>query len=78
MVRRLRTPATTDTTSEPYARKCHAGCARYRVNEWRFYGNRNQGGTVEYDLYPTPDAVQGWDFYICHTPVGADAHIGPL
>ena len=33
-VKGTRTPATGDTTSEPRWRKCHAGCARYRVNEW--------------------------------------------
>lgn len=27
------TPAAGVTASEPYVRKCHAGCARYRVNE---------------------------------------------
>ena len=28
LVQGIRNPAVTDTTSEPYARKCHTGCAR--------------------------------------------------
>ena len=31
--------------------------------EWRFYVNRNQGGTVEYAMYPTPDPFRGGHFY---------------
>ena len=33
MVKGICTPAASDTTSELRVRKCHAGCARYRVNE---------------------------------------------
>ncbi len=41
-------PRQSDTTSEPHGRKCHAGYARYRVNEWLCLSRSNQGGTVEY------------------------------
>ena len=32
------------------------------IVERRFYVNRNQGGTVEYVMYPTPDPFRGGIF----------------
>ena len=58
----LCTPADADTTSELHERKCRAGCARYRVNEWREIATRVEPWNTE--LYPTPDLFRGGYFYI--------------
>ena len=63
LVKGFRAPAENDTTSEPYVRKCHTGCARYRVNEWLWASEQpgwNRG--IPKLLYPTPDHSGGGYF----------------
>ena len=61
---RLRNPAGTDTTSEPRGGNALPGAPV--IASMSDGLGRNQGGTVEYknDLYPTPDFVRGWDFFV--------------
>ena len=52
LVQALRTPAGEDTTSEPWGRNAPPGSPV--IASMSDGENRNQGGTVEYKLYPTP------------------------
>ena len=64
MLKGFRTPAENDTTSEPHWRKCHAGCARYRVNEWLCFSKQpgwNRG--IQFICIP-PLFLQGVGFFI--------------
>ena len=56
----VRNPAEDDTTSEP---QIGNGLPGAPVNASMSDGlRRNQGGTVEYNLYPTPDCSGGGYF----------------
>ena len=67
-------PAPDDTTSEPHARKCHAGRTRYSANEW--YALRTTRVEPWNTLYPTPDLVQGMGiFYTFPTKKGGKYHV---
>ena len=51
-----------DTTSEPLTGNGQTGApVKASMSDGE---SRNQGGTVEYDLYPTPDSFGGWGFFI--------------
>ena len=45
-------------------RKCHAGCARYSVNEWQHTLQPGWNRGIQHTMYPTPDLCQGEGFFI--------------
>ena len=61
LVQGIRTPADSDTTSEPQGRNALPGApVKASMSDGE---SRNQGGTVEYDLYPTPE-FQGMGYFL--------------
>jgi hypothetical protein len=61
-------PASYHTASEPQERNSLPG-APVKASMSGNAEHCNQGGTVEYISYPTPDFVRGWVFFI-PSPMG--------